>query len=156
MFAVCRVLTGAGLGACIPMANTINSEYAPTKVRGLFVALGMAFMILGQILAGVLLMNGNNSLRTPRVAIDHDSGAIHGAVVHEDKLPIPEVLTEDGGDAVAKPSLRVVGGNHDAKSHACSPNGRGSQGRHSPLPPTILTKTWHPDVRLDAGEDRRG
>ena len=35
------------------MANTINSEYAPTKVRGLFVALGMAFMILGQILAGV-------------------------------------------------------------------------------------------------------
>ncbi len=53
MFAVCRVLTGAGLGACIPMANTINSEYAPTKVRGLFVALGMAFMILGQILAGI-------------------------------------------------------------------------------------------------------
>ncbi len=53
MFALCRVLTGAGLGACIPMANTINSEYAPTKVRGLFIALGMAFMILGQILAGV-------------------------------------------------------------------------------------------------------
>ena len=52
-FAACRVLTGAGLGACIPMANTINSEYAPTKVRGLFIALGMAFMILGQILAGL-------------------------------------------------------------------------------------------------------
>lgn len=56
IFAICRVLTGAGLGACIPMANTINSEYAPTKVRGLFIALGMAFMILGQILAGVFAM----------------------------------------------------------------------------------------------------
>lgn len=55
-FAVCRIFTGAGLGACIPMANTINSEYAPTKVRGLFIALGMAFMILGQILAGLFAM----------------------------------------------------------------------------------------------------
>jgi MFS family permease len=56
IFSLCRVLTGAGLGACIPMANTINSEYAPTKVRGLFIALGMAFMILGQILAGFFAM----------------------------------------------------------------------------------------------------
>lgn len=55
-FVICRLLTGVGLGACIPMANTINSEYAPTRVRGLFVALGLAFMIVGQMLAGVFAL----------------------------------------------------------------------------------------------------
>lgn len=54
MFATLRVLAGVGLGACIPVVTTVFSESTPTKQRGLFITFGMAWMIVGWVLAGVL------------------------------------------------------------------------------------------------------
>lgn len=54
MFATLRVLAGVGLGACIPVVTTVFSETAPTKRRGLFITFGMAWMIVGWVLAGVI------------------------------------------------------------------------------------------------------
>lgn len=52
-FAILRVLAGVGIGACLPIGSTMNSEIAPTKSRALFVTGGMAFMVGGWTLAGV-------------------------------------------------------------------------------------------------------
>lgn len=54
MFAVFRVLAGLGLGACIPCVTTIFSESTPTKRRALFITFGMAWMIVGWVLAGLV------------------------------------------------------------------------------------------------------
>jgi benzoate transport len=53
-FAFFRVLAGVGLGACIPVVTTIFSESTPTKRRALFITFGMAWMIVGWVLAGVV------------------------------------------------------------------------------------------------------
>ncbi len=53
-FAFFRVLAGIGLGACIPVVTTIFSESTPTKRRALFITFGMAWMIVGWVLAGVV------------------------------------------------------------------------------------------------------
>ncbi len=55
-FAVLRVLSGIGLGACIPVAATINSEFAPSKYRGVFVASTFAWLITGWVFAGIISM----------------------------------------------------------------------------------------------------
>jgi MFS transporter, AAHS family, 4-hydroxybenzoate transporter len=54
VFALFRVLAGVGLGACIPVVTTVFSESTPTSRRGLFITFGMAWMIVGWVLAGVL------------------------------------------------------------------------------------------------------
>lgn len=53
-FAVLRVLTGIGLGGCIPVAATLISEFAPTKKRALFITMGMGCNIFGYVLAGLV------------------------------------------------------------------------------------------------------
>lgn len=53
-FAFFRVLAGIGLGACIPIVTTIFSESTPTKRRALFITFGMAWMIVGWVVAGVV------------------------------------------------------------------------------------------------------
>jgi AAHS family 4-hydroxybenzoate transporter-like MFS transporter len=53
-FATFRVLAGVGLGSCIPIVTTIFSESTPTKRRALFITFGMAWMIVGWVLAGVV------------------------------------------------------------------------------------------------------
>ncbi|HZK53371.1 MAG TPA: MFS transporter [Desulfosporosinus sp.] len=53
-FAFFRVLAGVGLGACIPIVTTVFSESTPTKHRAVFITFGMAWMIVGWVLAGVL------------------------------------------------------------------------------------------------------
>jgi MFS family permease len=35
-FAICRIFSGIGIGAVIPLSQTLACEYAPTKHRGLF------------------------------------------------------------------------------------------------------------------------
>ncbi len=54
MFAVFRVLAGVGLGACIPVVTTIFSESTPTNKRAIFITFGMAWMIVGWVLSGLL------------------------------------------------------------------------------------------------------
>ena len=54
VFAFLRVLTGIGLGACIPVVTTTFSESTPTKYRAMFITFGMAWMIVGWVLAGVV------------------------------------------------------------------------------------------------------
>lgn len=54
MFALFRVLAGLGLGACIPVVTTIFSESTPTRRRALFISFGMAWMIVGWVLAGLI------------------------------------------------------------------------------------------------------
>jgi len=49
-----RVLTGVGLGACIPVVTTCFSESVPTNRRAVFITFGMAWMIVGWMLAGVV------------------------------------------------------------------------------------------------------
>jgi MFS family permease len=53
-FAFFRVLAGVGLGACIPAVTTIFSESTPTARRALFITFGMAWMIVGWVLGGVI------------------------------------------------------------------------------------------------------
>lgn len=54
MFAAFRVLAGLGLGACIPVVTTIFSESTPTNKRAIFITFGMAWMIVGWVLAGLV------------------------------------------------------------------------------------------------------
>jgi len=53
-FAFFRVLAGAGLGACIPVVTTLFSESTPTPRRALFITFGMAWMIVGWVLGGLI------------------------------------------------------------------------------------------------------
>lgn len=53
-FAFFRVFAGVGLGACIPVVTTIFSESTPTNRRALFITFGMAWMIVGWVLGGLV------------------------------------------------------------------------------------------------------
>lgn len=53
-FAILRILSGMGLGACIPVSVTLISEFAPTKNRGLFSSSIMMFYLLGWVAAGIM------------------------------------------------------------------------------------------------------
>ena len=53
-FAFFRVLAGVGLGACIPVVTTIFSESTPTSRRAVFITFGMAWMIVGWVLGGLI------------------------------------------------------------------------------------------------------
>lgn len=53
-FAAFRVLSGIGLGACIPMVTTCFSEWMPTRNRAFFITAAMAFMVGGGVVAGVV------------------------------------------------------------------------------------------------------
>lgn len=55
-FALCRILSGVGVGAVIPLSVTIVSEYAPTKHRGAFVTITKTFMMIGWVIAGLVAM----------------------------------------------------------------------------------------------------
>ncbi|WP_286944959.1 MFS transporter [Acetobacterium sp. UBA5834] len=54
MFAIFRLLAGVGLGACIPIVITTFSESTPTIKRAIFITVGMAWMVIGWILAGLI------------------------------------------------------------------------------------------------------
>ncbi|MBC3803075.1 MFS transporter [Acetobacterium fimetarium] len=54
MFALFRVLAGVGLGACIPVVTTAFSESTPTNKRAIFITFGMAWMIVGWVVAGLV------------------------------------------------------------------------------------------------------
>lgn len=63
---VLRFVTGLGLGAELPVASTLVSEYAPRKIRGRVVVLLEAFWALGWIAAaviGYLVVPGENGWR---------------------------------------------------------------------------------------------
>jgi MFS transporter, AAHS family, 4-hydroxybenzoate transporter len=53
-FAFFRVCAGTGLGATIPMVTTCFSEWVPSKNRSFFITFGMAFMICGWLVAGLV------------------------------------------------------------------------------------------------------
>jgi MFS family permease len=54
MFAAFRFIAGFGVGSCIPVVTTTFSETMPSKNRGVFVTFGMAFMVGGWVLAGLV------------------------------------------------------------------------------------------------------
>ncbi len=56
LFALCRIFSGVGVGAVIPLCVTLVSEYAPKNHRGAFVTLTKMFMMLGWVLAGLVAM----------------------------------------------------------------------------------------------------
>ncbi|SPF34173.1 Sugar phosphate permease [Syntrophobacter sp. SbD1] len=53
-FSILRVLAGVGLGACIPVAITMASEFAPAKNRGLLSAGILSFLMVGWAVAGLV------------------------------------------------------------------------------------------------------
>ncbi|MBQ9043114.1 MAG: MFS transporter [Eggerthellaceae bacterium] len=53
-FAVWRLIAGFGVGSCIPIVTTCFSETIPSQHRGVFVTFGMAFMVAGWVLAGLV------------------------------------------------------------------------------------------------------
>lgn len=54
IFAVCRVLSGFFLGLCGPVVTTMFTEYTPTKQRSFFITFGMAWMIVGWVVAALV------------------------------------------------------------------------------------------------------
>lgn len=56
MYALFRVLSGFGLGACLPVSITLVSESVPSKNRGLFITSLFAFFLFGWVLAGLIAM----------------------------------------------------------------------------------------------------
>lgn len=53
-FCAFRLIAGFGVGSCIPVVTTVFSESMPSKQRGVFVTFGMAFMVVGWVLAGLV------------------------------------------------------------------------------------------------------
>lgn len=53
-FAIFRFVAGFGIGSCIPVVTTTFAETMPSKNRGVFITFGMAFMVLGWVLAGLI------------------------------------------------------------------------------------------------------
>ena len=53
-FAAFRLIAGFGVGSCIPVVTTCFSETIPSQHRGVFVTFGMAFMVAGWVLAGLI------------------------------------------------------------------------------------------------------
>ena len=51
MFAVFRVVAGLFLGVCTPIVTTLFTEFTPTKQRSFFITFGMAWMIVGWVMA---------------------------------------------------------------------------------------------------------
>ncbi|AIL32978.1 MFS transporter [Basilea psittacipulmonis] len=51
---ICRVGVGIGLGAQLPVAVTLVSEYVPARVRGRFIVLLESFWALGWLLAALI------------------------------------------------------------------------------------------------------
>jgi MFS family permease len=66
-FCAFRLIAGFGVGSCIPVVTTVFSESMPSKQRGVFVTFGMAFMVVGWVLAG-LIANPICSTETPIIA----------------------------------------------------------------------------------------
>lgn len=54
MFAIFRVLSGIGIGACVSVSVTMMSEFAPTKKRGALTASVFGFYVFGWVLAGLM------------------------------------------------------------------------------------------------------
>lgn len=54
--AVCRILSGVGVGAVIPLGLVLVSEYSPSKHRATYAALSRVFMMFGWVLAGLAAM----------------------------------------------------------------------------------------------------
>jgi len=54
MFAAFRFIAGFGIGSCIPIVTTMFAETMPSKHRGVFITFGMAFMVLGWVVAGLV------------------------------------------------------------------------------------------------------
>ncbi|MDR1713991.1 MAG: MFS transporter [Coriobacteriales bacterium] len=73
-YAATRVIAGLGVGSCIPVVTTCFSETIPSKNRGIFVTFGMAFMVVGWVLAGVVVTT-LNSISDP-IAIPFASAAM--------------------------------------------------------------------------------
>lgn len=65
-FAAFRFIAGFGIGSCIPIVTTVFAETMPSKNRGVFVTFGMAFMVVGWVVAG-LIGNPIVSTATPIV-----------------------------------------------------------------------------------------
>lgn len=66
MLMVLRFIIGLGLGAELPVASTLVSEYAPRKIRGRIVVILEAFWALGWIAAaviGYLVVDADNGWR---------------------------------------------------------------------------------------------
>src|SRR5690625_1157464 len=66
MLIVLRFLVGLGLGAELPVASTLVSEYAPKRIRGRVVVILEAFWALGWIAAaliGYFVVPGDNGWR---------------------------------------------------------------------------------------------
>lgn len=57
VFAILRIISGFGLGACLPVGSTIVSEFVPSKNRGFLVAAIYAFFNAGWVLAGIVGVN---------------------------------------------------------------------------------------------------
>lgn len=54
IFAVFRVIAGLFLGVCTPIVTTLFTEFTPTKQRSFFITFGMAWMIVGWVMAALV------------------------------------------------------------------------------------------------------
>ncbi|MEG2007116.1 MAG: MFS transporter [Raoultibacter sp.] len=54
VFAFFRVAAGLFLGVCTPVVTTMFTEFTPTKQRSFFITFGMAWMIVGWVMAALV------------------------------------------------------------------------------------------------------
>lgn len=109
MLLVLRLFVGLGLGAELPVASTLVSEFAPRRLRGRIIVLLESFWALGWILAAVLgylvVSPTDNGWRWAMLA-----GAVPALYAVVARFHLPEsvrFLEAKGRDADAERSVRV-------------------------------------------------
>lgn len=70
IFATFRVIAGLFLGVCTPIVTTLFTEFTPTKQRSFFITFGMAWMIVGWVVAA-LGGHGHGSGRYVALVLRH-------------------------------------------------------------------------------------
>lgn len=80
-FAAFRLIAGFGVGSCLPVVTTCFSETIPSKSRAIFVTFGMAFMVAGWCLAG-LVGNPISNTVDPIIPGLCEQITVNGNVIH--------------------------------------------------------------------------
>ena len=140
-----RVVVGLGLGAELPVASTLVSEFAPARIRGRVIVVLEAFWALGWTLAALIgyfvVPHGNNGWRWALAL-----GAIPAVYAVVIRRGLPEsvrFLDRTGRSAQAEQIVTQF----EASAGVASPELGVTQADVSAEPPARISALWAPGLR---------